>query len=1370
MNTPSLSDVLCAPGSLLAPRGWPRSLVRGLGAFLLAAAATLNVSAQTVFRPSLNVGQTSVAIPVSVPITATGTVNTVNVLTLGVSGLDFATAAGTSTCANQFVTSGHTCTQYLAFTPAVPGIRLGAVELLDNNGNVLGTEYLMGIGLGSLGVMVPGTLQTVAGDGDWKEVLDGNPATLADLDQPSSVVLDGAGNIYIADSAHGRIREVSAATGIISTIAGDGGGVSQGDNGPATSATLLLPSGIAIDGAGNLYIAETGNNDVRKITASTGIITTVAGNGTVGYGGDYGPATDANLDQPEGVTMDTSGNFFIADTANHRIRRVDVATGIIITVAGDGATNPTGGGTYTGDGGPATLAGLNYPYAVWFDEPGNMYIPDSGNSVIRKVDTTGTITTFAGNGTRGYLGDGGAANLAELNSPSGVASDVAGNLYIADTQNAVIRKVSSQTGDISTVAGNGVGAYNGDGAAATSEGLYAPIGLYVDGGGSLYIADYFNMRVREDVANLGTLTYTTAVFQTKLSAPQSQAIENNGNAALDLTTIVFDTNAQADPDPADTTCSIAKSLALDASCVISAEFAPTTAGDPLTGNVAITANASDSPLNIQLVGDALPINATTITVENSPNPSSFGQSVTLSATVTTGSGTLFGDVQFMDGTTKLGPATPVQKSCSSTCTATFTTSTLAVGTHPITASYTGDSIHAPGTSTPPVNQVVYEATQTTLTSSDNPSLSGASVTFTATVTPAGASTPPTGTVTFDDGTTVLATVSLNASGVATFSTSSLSVGAHPITATYSGNTAASITGSTSAVVSQDVRALSAIAVTSNPNPSFYGVAVTFTATVTPSGSAAPTGAVSFFDGSTQIGLSSFVGTTGIATFTTSSLTVGPHIITASYPGDVNNTPGTSAAITQTVNQTQTATALAAVPNPVISGQATTITAIVTASKGTAVPTGPVSFTDGSVSLGSQPLNGAGTAAINPVLAPGTHSITATYAGDADDAGSSSSVYLVVVQLATTSVAVTATPNPSTVLSAVTVSAKVTGNGGTPTGSVNFVANGTIALGSAKLDGTGKATVTITTLAAGTYQITAVYSGDSNDTGSTSSAITEVVDVIPTTTNLNTAMTTGANPQVILVASIENNDAAGPSPTGTVTFTSGTSTIGTAILNAGGVATLTPSLGVGTFTIVASYPGDSLHGPSTSSSVTVIGTGTGSTSSYTLTVSPATVSMATTQNATVTVTLTSISGFADTINLGCSGLPHGANCNFSNAAMPLGANATVTAQLTIDTNNPLGGGSSAMNTQQAKRGVKQGGLFIPFSIVMGWIVWRFRNRNASVWTTALFILLSGAAMLATSCGGFTQSSVAQGTYTIQVFGVGVASNVSEYQDINLTITQ
>jgi uncharacterized protein (TIGR03437 family) len=329
-----------------------------------------------------------------------------------------------------------------------------------------------------------GVITTVAGIGGYGFGGDNGPATSAQLYWPLGVAVDSAGNVDIADTNNRRIRKVS--NGVITTVAGNGTPGFSGYNGPATGAQLKYPVGVAVDSAGNLYIADTYNNLVRKV--SNGVITTVAGIGTQGFSGDNGPATSAELDNPWGVAVDSAGNLYIADFNNSRIRKV--SNGVITTVAGIGEYY-----SFSGDNGPATSAGLYSPEGIAVDSAGDLYIADSGNNRVRKV-SNGVITTVAGNGTQGFGGDDGPATSAQLGGPAGVAVDFAGNLYIADSGNQCIRKVSN--GVITTVAGIGGYYYgfSGDNGPATSAQLYNPEGISVDSAGNLYIADSYNNRIR----------------------------------------------------------------------------------------------------------------------------------------------------------------------------------------------------------------------------------------------------------------------------------------------------------------------------------------------------------------------------------------------------------------------------------------------------------------------------------------------------------------------------------------------------------------------------------------------------------------------------------------------------------------------------------------------------------------------------------------------------------------------------------------------------------------------------------------------------------------------------------------------------------
>lgn len=364
-------------------------------------------------------------------------------------------------------------------------------------------------------VDVNGTITTVAGNGMNGFSGDGGAAINAEIRDPKAVAVDAAGNLYIADNRNNRVRRVSVG-GIITTVAGNGGVNYTGDNGPATSAELADPKGVAIDAAGNLYIT-TGYNVTRKVAVG-GTITTVAGFAytandgscyvlsTVCFSGDGAPATgeNARFYGNFGVAVDAAGNLYIADTGNNRIRKVNTS-GTLTTAVGNGTQS------YAGDGGLATKAQFYTPAGIALDGAGNVYIADYDNNVIRKLDAVGKITTVAGIGpgpsttfSGGYSGDGGAATSAQLNRPSGVAADAAGNLYIADTKNQVIRKVSA-SGTITTVVGTGTGGYFGDGGAAISAQLYYPAGVAVGAAGDLYIADTSNNRIRKVNAG-GTIT------------------------------------------------------------------------------------------------------------------------------------------------------------------------------------------------------------------------------------------------------------------------------------------------------------------------------------------------------------------------------------------------------------------------------------------------------------------------------------------------------------------------------------------------------------------------------------------------------------------------------------------------------------------------------------------------------------------------------------------------------------------------------------------------------------------------------------------------------------------------------------------------
>ena len=336
------------------------------------------------------------------------------------------------------------------------------------------------------------TISTVAGNGGNGYNGDNIQATSAWLDTPNGVAVDDSGNIYIADANNFRVRKVIVNSGLIITIAGTGIPGYNGDNIQATTAKLNGPNDVALDTLGNIYVAETGGCRIRKINKLTGIITTVAGNGTPGFNGDNIAATSAELFDPTGIALDVLGNIYIADADNNRIRKVSAFSGIITTVAGNGIAG------YNGDNIAATSAKINGAFGIALDASRNKYIAD-GNNRIRKVNnTTGIITTIAGyNVFGGYNGDNILADSARLWGPTNIKISPNGNVYFVDRSNYRIRKITVSTGIITTIAGNGIWGYNGDNIPSITAELNAPYGMFLDSTGNIYIADEGNNRIRK---------------------------------------------------------------------------------------------------------------------------------------------------------------------------------------------------------------------------------------------------------------------------------------------------------------------------------------------------------------------------------------------------------------------------------------------------------------------------------------------------------------------------------------------------------------------------------------------------------------------------------------------------------------------------------------------------------------------------------------------------------------------------------------------------------------------------------------------------------------------------------------------------------
>ncbi len=528
--------------------------------------------------------------------------------------------------------------------------------------------------------VTPGrSTSTVAGTGLTGYAGDNSSGQMAALASPRSIVYDASGNLYIADARNHAIREVLS-SGTITTVAGNGIAGFGGDGASATSAYLDTPTGVALDSAGNLYIADSHNHRIRKVTA--GIISTIAGNGIAAYSGDNGSALSASLNLPTAVAVDASGNLYIADTSNHRIRKIVVST--ISTVAG------TGEQFFAGDGGAATLASLDTPTGVAVDTSGNIYIADRHNQRIRMVNASGIISTIAGSGvptfSSAFGGDGGSGTAAALAKPRGLSVDASGNLYIADTNNQRIRQWSA--GTIATIGGTGDQGFGGDGGLFTAAMFDSPTAVAPDGTGNLAVADRHNERMRG--GPLPILMFTSQSVGVS-SAAQALTLANNGSAPLTVGSVSFSGSFGT---AAGGSCSAAPiTIPAGGSCQLDVAYTATTptasSGMVVMSGTGIISQTVLLAGSIQQAGKA----TTALSLASGSLISTVGQAVTFTAKVSSSAaGTPTGMVQFLSGSVALGSDSVASGS------ATYTTSGLGAGTYAITAVYSGDANFASSTS------------------------------------------------------------------------------------------------------------------------------------------------------------------------------------------------------------------------------------------------------------------------------------------------------------------------------------------------------------------------------------------------------------------------------------------------------------------------------------------------------------------------------------------------------------------------------------------------------------------------------------------------------------------------------------------------
>jgi hypothetical protein len=616
---------------------------------------------------------------------------------------------------------------------------------------------------------LPSTINTLAGTGTLGFGGDGGPATNAQLAAPFGVALDGSGNVYIADQDNNRVRKVSP-SGIITTIAGNGSGGFSGDGGQATNAQLNLPRSVAVDGQGDIFIADSGNGRVREVTPA-GIITAIAGNGSFQFSGDGGPATNAGM-SPNGVAVDGQGDVFIADQSNNRVREV-TPRGIVTTFAGNGTAG------FSGDGGQATNAQLAAPFGVACAGAGNVFIADQNNNRIRLVNSSGIITTFAGTGTAGFSGDGGQATNAQLNVPTGMASDNKGDLFIVDDFNGRIREVSP-TGIITTVAGNGSGGFSGDGGEPTNASLNTPTGVAVDSSGHVYIADTGNERIR--IVTLGTPQIAlsagnnqSALAGSAVSIPPSVVVTDaQGNRQAGVT-VTFAVTSGGGTITGATAVTDSSGVATLGSWTLG-----TTAG---TNTLSATCNGfAGSPLTFTATGLVGPI--AQLAYATQPSTVVPGQPISPAVTllvedangniVTTDNSTVTIAIGNNPAAATLGGNTTVQVVNGR---ATFTGLNL-------NTFGTGFTLIASDGNLPALTSQPFDVLAVVLVSSTSRQLVNQPVTFTAKVfAPVPFNGNPFGQVTFSVGNTVLGTVPVDSDGRAILTTAALPLTSGSITTT-----------------------------------------------------------------------------------------------------------------------------------------------------------------------------------------------------------------------------------------------------------------------------------------------------------------------------------------------------------------------------------------------------------------------------------------------------------------------------------------------------------------------------------------------------------------------------------------------------------
>jgi len=1257
--------------------------------FAVGAAGTFSVTTTGFPKPTITRG--GVALPSNVTFTdngnGTGTLaGTPASGTGGTYPITFTATNGIGSPANQnfnFSVVGATSSTALALTtgtnPSVYGQSLAFTATVTGTGptptgTVTFKDGATTLGTGSLNGSAQATFSTTtlgAGAHSITAVYGGDGNFATSTSAPLSQTVNQSSTFTSLSTSKDPVVHGEAVTFTsIVVAAAPGSGI------PTGAVTFIDTTTATTLGTGSL-------NASGQATLTTSALTTGAHTITANYGGDTNFATSSTTN---GQTVNQANTTTtLATSKSPTVSGEQVTFTATVAPVAPGAGTPTGTVTFQDAGNPIGTGSLNgggqatyttsaltvssHTITAVYVGDSNFVMSTSG-PLTQTVNQAVTTTTLTSNNNPSTINQSVTltATVAAVAPGAGIPS---GTVTFTDTTTSttlgtVPLNPSAQAALTTAALGAGAHAitatYNGDASFTTSTGS---------------LTQTVNL-------NASTTTLASSPNPSVFGQTVTLTATVTGAAGTPTGTIQFMSDASPFGLPVTLNGSGQASITASGFSTGSHTLTAVYSGDSIYGG------STSAPPVTQVVNQ----DGTNITVSSGTPATVYGQSATFTATVTAqapGSGVPTGTVTFLDNGTPMGSGTLVAG------TATFTTTTLAVGPHSITATYGGDTNFLTSTTSVPATQTVApDLTNTTVSGTPNPSLFGAPVLFTATVTagPPGSGTP-TGLVTFFADASPIGTGVLNPSGQATLSYAGLGVGGHAITATYGGDS--NFTGSSSAITPQTVSQDSTMTVVgADVDPSSYGQTVTFTATVSanPPGSGTPTGTVTFVDTTTAttLGTQPLAGNT--ATLATSALTGGSHSILATYSGDPNFLTS-SGGLTQTVNASGTSTTVASSANPAVIGETVTFTATVTPTSGSAVPTGTVTFTDNGTPLGSPTLDGTGQATFTTsTLTLGDHPIVAAYSGDTNYTSSLSGTLTQTINQADTTTTVTSDVPSSTfgqlVTFTITVAAQAPGSG-TPTGTVDLKDDTTTLATGLTLDGSGQATFAISTLSVGSHpKINATYSGDTNykPSDNVASPYTQTVNIANTTTTVNTSGSPSVFGQnVTFTATVAAQAPGAGTPAGTVTFKDGATSLGTGTLAAGTATFSTTSLGVSSHTITAVYAGSSNYATSTSAGITQIVNKAGTSTAVTSDLNPSKTGDNVTFTATISVTApgagtpTGTVTFKDGATTLGTGSVAGGTATFSTTTLPVGARS-ITAVYGGDTN--FNGSTSSALTQNVNQ--------------------------------------------------------------------------------------